>query len=68
MMFLLPAFVGKTGGGAGGGPAVNAGGASGGTVGRAGGVQAPSGLAGLFAGGMPKLKPTGNSPASHAGS
>ena len=65
-VWLLHACVaGKTSGVGSSGPP--SGGTGGGTVGRAGGVQAPAGLAGLFAGGMPTLKPTGRGAGAAAG-
>jgi WAS/WASL-interacting protein len=58
------------GGGGGGGPSLGGresggGGSGGGGIGAAlgGGGGGPPQLAGLFAGGMPKLKPAGSSPA-----
>lgn len=52
------------GGGGGGGGGIGGGGGGGGGIGSAlGGGGGPPQLGGLFAGGMPKLKPAGSGPA-----
>lgn len=54
---------GSGGGGGGGGGGASSGGGGGGGIGSALGGGGPPQLGGLFAGGMPKLKPAGSGPA-----